>query len=151
MSMQFIRAIVGAITESIASLANKKSSFRVDPTLPHGTPFSFSPASVDIHRAIGDETELKGFVCAKCNRKVIGFHFSVRFDYKLRIYGIKRFIAKTELEARQRAKKLIASGGIIGINELEEEVRAMPGVIIFSVTQQDEAYEDELDNSLIPF
>lgn len=51
--------IVGVIVETISSVFKKRSPFRVDPSLPHGIPFSFHPASADIHRAIREQAGIE--------------------------------------------------------------------------------------------
>ena len=55
--------VVGVIVESITSVS--KSPSHVDPTLPHGIPFSFHSTSVDIHRAIREEVEANDKPCER--------------------------------------------------------------------------------------
>lgn len=49
--------VVGVIIETITSVFKKRSPFRVDPVLPHGIPFSFHPASADIHPRSGRKSK----------------------------------------------------------------------------------------------
>jgi hypothetical protein len=151
MLLKFIRSIAGAVTKAFTSVANKKSRFQVDPTLPHGIPFSFNPASVDIHRVIREESKLNGYVCEKCNRKVIGLSYSFSFELNSEFYSSMVIVAKTEDEAKKKVEQLIMIGGEIGSNDFDEVKYAVPGVVYFFGYCLGEVYELEFPDRVFRF